>query len=100
MLLALDVYYKENEAKVVAVLFNCEDENPQSIIIDEIIGIENYVSGEFYKRELPCIKSILQKISLNDIEVIIIDGHIFVDDDTFGIPNVLKELDRITKEKN
>jgi deoxyribonuclease V len=86
MILAIDVYYKENEAKVVAVLFNCEDETPQSIIIDQITGIEDYVSGEFYKRELPCIESILQKVNLNDIEALIIDGHIYVDDDgTFGL---------------
>ncbi len=86
MILAIDVYYKENEAKVVAVLFNSEDETPQSIIIDQITGIEDYISGEFYKRELPCIESILQKINLNDIETVIIDGHIYVDDDgTFGL---------------
>lgn len=86
MLLAIDVYYKENIAKVVAVLFNCEDETPQSIIIDQITGIEDYISGEFYKRELPCIERILQKVNLNDIEAVIIDGHIYVDDDgTFGL---------------
>ncbi|HEY6142185.1 MAG TPA: endonuclease V [Flavobacterium sp.] len=86
MILAIDVYYKENEAKVVAVLFNWENETPQSIVIDEIRGIEDYVSGEFYKRELPCIESILQKVDLNDIEAVIIDGHIYVDDDgTFGL---------------
>lgn len=86
MLLAIDVYYKENEAKVVAVLFNPEDETPQSIIVDQITGIEDYVSGEFYKRELPCIRSIFQKVNLNEIEVVIIDGHIYVDDDgTFGL---------------
>jgi deoxyribonuclease V len=86
MILAIDVYYKENEAKVVAVLFNWEDETPQSIVIDHITGIEDYVSGEFYKRELPCIESILQKVNLNDIEAVIIDGHIYVDDDgTFGL---------------
>ena len=86
MILAIDVYYKEKDAKVVAVLFNCEDETPQSIVVDEITGIEDYVSGEFYKRELPCIQNILQKINLNDIEVVIIDGHIYVDDEgTFGL---------------
>lgn len=86
MLLAIDVYYNENEAKVVAFLFNPEDEIPQSIVIDQITGIENYVSGEFYKRELPCIESILQKINLNNIELIIIDGHVYVDDvGAFGL---------------
>lgn len=99
MLLAIDVYYKENEAKakIVAVLFNPEDEIPQGIVVDQIIGIKDYVSGEFYKRELPCIESILQKINLNDIEAVIIDGHIYVDDDdgTFGLGGYTWEsLDR------
>lgn len=96
MILAIDVYYKENEAKVVAVLFNCDDETPQSIIIDTKTSIENYVSGEFYKRELPCIESILQKINLNGIETVIIDGHIYVDDDgTFGLGGYTwKSLDK------
>ncbi|WP_026715321.1 endonuclease V [Flavobacterium daejeonense] len=96
MILAIDVYYKEKDAKVVAVLFNPEDETPQSIVIDQISGIEDYVSGEFYKRELPCIESILQKVNLNDIEAVIIDGHIYVDDNgTFGLGGYTWEsLDR------
>lgn len=48
--------------------------------------MEDYVSGEFYKRELPCIESIFQKDNLNDIEAVIIDGHIYIDDDgMFGL---------------
>jgi len=86
MILAIDVYYKENEAKVVAALFNWKDETPQNTIIDQITDIKDYIPGEFYKRELPCIESILQKINLNDIEAVIIDGHVYVDDDgTFGL---------------
>ncbi len=86
MILAIDVYYKENEAKVIAVLFNAEDETPQRVVVNQVMGIESYVSGKFYKRELPCIESILQKVNLNDIEAVIIDGHIYVDDDgTFGL---------------
>lgn len=37
--------------------------------------IEPYEPGSFYKRELPCILAILQKIS-EDIEVIVIDGYV------------------------
>jgi len=86
MILAIDVYYKENDAKIVGVLFNWKDEMPQNTIIEQITGIEDYVSGEFYKRELPCIEAILKKINLNEIEAIIIDGHIYVDNDgTFGL---------------
>ncbi|MNR12340.1 Endonuclease V [compost metagenome] len=86
MILAIDVYYTENEAKVVAVLFNPEHDTPQSIVINQIIGIEDYIPGEFYKRELPCIESIFQKVNLNEIETVIIDGHIYVDEDgTFGL---------------
>lgn len=41
------MYNKENEAKVVAVLFNWKDEISESIISEQFTGIEEYVSGEF-----------------------------------------------------
>nr|WP_165763184.1 endonuclease V [Flavobacterium sp. AJR] len=86
MILAIDVHYRENIAKVVAVLFNWEDETPQDTIVEQITGIEEYVPGEFYKRELPCIESIVKKVNLNNIEAIIIDGHIYVDNNgEFGL---------------
>ncbi len=50
----------------------------QSEILD---NIKEYISGEFYKRELPCILSLISRIDLTDVELIIIDGFVFLDDE-------------------
>ncbi|MCB9225915.1 MAG: endonuclease V [Chitinophagales bacterium] len=81
MILAIDVHYKEGNAKVVGVLFNWEDENPKEIITTEVHKVEEYQSGQFYKRELPCILSLLKQIDLSILEVIIVDGHCYVSND-------------------
>jgi deoxyribonuclease V len=81
MQLALDVHYREDVAKIVGVLFDWEDVQPKKIIVEYINEVSEYIPGEFYKRELPCIIEILNKVDLNTIDTIIIDGHIYVDDD-------------------
>lgn len=78
MVLAIDVHYKETYAKVVGALFHWEDESLREIISVKIPEVEEYIPGQFYKRELPCILKLLQEINLNKIDVIIVDGHIFV----------------------
>jgi deoxyribonuclease V len=50
------------------------------IYSDTIASQEAYESGAFYKRELPCILHLLEKIEVNDIEIIVIDGFVVLDD--------------------
>jgi deoxyribonuclease V len=81
MKIAIDVFYKENSAKIVAVVFEkWEDEFPQKIVIKEIEPIYPYIPGEFYKRELPCLVEILLDFDIDNIDVIIIDGYVYLDD--------------------
>jgi len=92
MLLALDVHYKNNIAKAVGILFDWSDSEVQKIIIDYVNEIEDYVSGEFYKRELPCLLKIIEKFDLTKIEAIVIDGYVFVDNEMkFGLGGMLWE---------
>ncbi len=82
MILAFDVYYIENKAKSVCIQFdNWADEIPINTISEIIEGIEDYEPGAFYKRELPCILHILDKLNLEYIEAIIVDGYVVLDDD-------------------
>ena len=81
MIAAIDIHYKETYAKAVCVVFNWEDETPQHIYTDIITEVEPYISGEFYKRELPCILKVLQQVDLSSLEAIIVDGHVFVHND-------------------
>lgn len=82
MILAFDTYYFEDKAKTVCISFNNWDDNTILETFEEIKEeIEEYKSGEFYKRELPCILSLYSKINFSNLEAIIIDGYIYLDDD-------------------
>jgi deoxyribonuclease V len=49
-----------------------------AVCIDKV---EDYESGSFYKRELPCIVELLKKIDRNSINIIIIDGYVYLNND-------------------
>lgn len=82
MILAFDTYYYENKAKTVCLKFDdWTAVSPLEIYSEVLEGIEEYVPGEFFRRELPCILSLLGKIDLTRIEAIVIDGYVYVDDE-------------------
>jgi len=92
-ILAIDVYYRAENAKAVGVIFNLEDAKPAEVIIEYIEGVGDYVPGEFYKRELPCIKRIFEVVNLDIVEAIIIDGHMYVDNvGNFGLGGYALQL--------
>jgi len=77
MIIAIDVHYRENIAKTVSIEFeNWTNEEPTKIHILELPKTAEYVPGQFYKRELPCILEVLKLSNLNDADLIIIDGTI------------------------
>lgn len=79
MVLAVDVYYYETFARAVAVLFEWEDEKVKEIVVEQLQNIEAYIPGEFYKRELPCILKVLEKVKLDEIQAIVVDGYVYLD---------------------
>lgn len=82
MKLIIDVSYQENTAKVVGGFFeNWYDEKLKIISKKTVINTQEYISGEFYKRELPCILEFLKDYKIEQIELIIIDGFVFLNDD-------------------
>jgi deoxyribonuclease V len=87
MILAFDTYYNNDKAKTVCLSFEGWDKEDHFIMNSEIIPQpEMYVSGEFYKRELPCILSLLLKLDLKEVDSIIVDGFVFLDDESkFGL---------------
>lgn len=81
MILAIDVYYFDEKAKAVCIEFdNWTDLHPSNFHVIEIMRIEDYISGAFYKRELPCIIKVLELVEVNNVEAIIIDGYVVLDD--------------------
>lgn len=95
MILAFDTYYFKDKAKTVCISFSDWGNEDNCGIYTEIKdNIEEYVSGKFYKRELPCILSLITKIGLINVKLIIIDGFVYLDDNNkFGLGAYLhKEL--------
>lgn len=82
MILATDVHYRDEFAKAVSIAFEQWSDGFPSIIHEAFLNeVEEYVPGQFYKRELPCILKVLEKSTLEAIEVIIVDGYVVLDDD-------------------
>ncbi|WP_299248064.1 endonuclease V [uncultured Aquimarina sp.] len=93
MILAIDVYYYSTKAKAVGVIFEkWNDSRPKEIKSVYLSDIQQYESDNFYKRELPCIISLLQKIDLSKIEIIIVDSFVYLDDNKkLGLRGYLHE---------
>ncbi len=77
MIVAIDVHYRETEAKIVAVAFeNWSDKAPSEVFIANKTDIEEYEPSAFFKRELLCVVEIMQQIDLNSLDYLVIDGYV------------------------
>lgn len=80
MIYAFDTYYYEDYANTVCIAFeNWTSEKEVEVFTEQIPITSGYESGAFYKRELPCILSLLSKIALKNGDVIIVDGYVTLD---------------------
>jgi deoxyribonuclease V len=74
----LDVAYKGTGARAACVLAESwEAESPSSTYIQNIKTVEPYEPGNFYRRELPCLISVLSLLP-SFPETIIIDGYVWL----------------------
>lgn len=91
MILAFDTYYFGGKAKTVCLQFaEWTDSDPMVIFSETIPDASEYIPGEFYKRELPCIMSLLKQIDLSSVDIIIVDGFVVLDDEgKFGLGGYL-----------
>ncbi|MEM8525136.1 MAG: endonuclease V [Bacteroidota bacterium] len=94
MIVAIDVHYRTNFAKAVSIEFQTwQDKQPTTIHEVLIEEVAEYVPGEFYKRELPCILKVLEKTPLEEIELIIVDGYVVLSDEgKYGLGRYLYEV--------
>lgn len=81
MILAIDVHYKDALAKIVGALFEPGATTALEYVTSYIDDVEEYVPGEFYKRELPCILRLLEEVELKELDAVIIDGNVFINND-------------------
>lgn len=82
MIYAFDTYYYDDFAKTICIAFkNWDSENEEAIYSENTAITSEYESGAFYKRELPCILSLLKKIDLKESDIIIVDGYVTLNND-------------------
>jgi deoxyribonuclease V len=80
MHVALDVGYHNQGALAACVGFlNWTDAEATLNVTEQIPQVEEYVPGQFYQRELPCLLAVLKKLD-DTPETIIIDGQVHLDD--------------------
>ena len=82
MLACIDVDYRDNDSMAVAacVLFDdWQDEQPADEKTAIITSVDDYVPGQFYKRELPCILRVLEDVVV-PLDAIVIDGYVWLGD--------------------
>ncbi|NHZ81988.1 endonuclease V [Massilia sp. CCM 8695] len=79
MILAVDVQYDADCGYAAGLLFaRWDDVAPVATVSKQQAGVGEYVPGEFYKRELPCILALLGELGQLP-EVVVIDGFVFLD---------------------
>lgn len=88
--LAVDVHYKDEYAIAAGVVFdNWTDRAPRSCHVSFVDDVSEYLPGQFYKRELPCILQLLKEHRLSP-EYILIDAYVYLDG--YSIPGLGKYL--------
>jgi deoxyribonuclease V len=74
----VDVDYKGAGARAACVLTESwEAESPASTCVSDIETAEPYEPGNFYRRELPCIVSVLGMLPLLP-EIVVVDGYVWL----------------------
>lgn len=77
MIAAFDVHYRKGaKASAAAVLFyDYGDDAPAATATHRLHGVADYIPGKFYKRELPCLLELVDRINA-PLDEMIIDGYV------------------------
>jgi deoxyribonuclease V len=85
MIACVDVDYRDAGAVAACVCFeHWDDGTPVLESAIEIRGVEPYEPGQFYRRELPCILTVLQTLP-NLPQIAIIDGYVWLGEQRHGL---------------
>jgi deoxyribonuclease V len=82
MLACVDVDYRDGEAVAACVLFRAwTDDRAAAEVVERIPRVEPYQSGEFYRRELPCLLAVLGAVR-EPLEAVVVDGYVWLGDES------------------
>ena len=81
MIYAFDSYYINKEVNTSCVGFlDWSSTKPEMAISEKSEVLSDYVSGQFYKRELPGIIQIIDQLDLQAPDILVVDGYVYLDD--------------------
>ncbi|MBI4752335.1 MAG: endonuclease V [Acidobacteria bacterium] len=84
-LACLDVQYRDLDATAGCVIFeNWTESSPTQELTTIVSPIAAYEPGKFYRRELPCLRAVLDLVS-DPLDVIIVDGFVWLEHGTPGL---------------
>jgi deoxyribonuclease V len=77
----VDVDYRNEGARAACVLVDSwSDPGPASTFVADIQSVEPYEPGSFYKRELPCLLSVLALLPARP-DMVVVDGYVWLSGD-------------------
>jgi deoxyribonuclease V len=77
MFACVDVDYRQTSAVAACLVFDDPTAaTPSARFVTTISGVQPYQSGEFYRRELPCLLAVLSRVPTPPTTVII-DGYVW-----------------------
>jgi deoxyinosine 3'endonuclease (endonuclease V) len=78
MIYCFDTYYFEDKANTACVGVEAWNDKHIAFEAKQILSdVADYESGAFYKRELPCLLSLLKTMELNTAtDIIVVDGYV------------------------
>jgi deoxyribonuclease V len=78
MIACLDVGYGESVARAACVaIYDWRDSRPAAEYLAKVRDVQDYKSGEFFRRELPCIHAVLEKLEETPT-CIVVDGYVWL----------------------
>lgn len=93
MFFCTDVHYDDETgtARAAAVGFwHSTDSAPARRFVETFSGVEPYVPGQFYRRELPCLLGLLDRIrDKESIDLVLVDGHVWLTEGEPGLGHYL-----------
>ena len=79
MIAAVDVGYQGSRALAACVLFPAwSAQAPASTHTAVVDDVKAYQPGKFWKRELPCILSVLRQLN-SPPQTVVVDGYVWLD---------------------
>ena len=90
-ILIFDICYNEEEhtANAACIKFKNFTDSPTNknnqFYTKKCFNVADYESGNFYKRELPCIMSLIEDIDMSDVSCLITDSYVEFSEEHLGL---------------